>query len=136
MRLISPVLVLLACLGLALPGCKKEVETVIEKGEDVVIDRAALAKPADHPGIDAPAAAGEAAQSANGDATEVTLEIAGLHCEQDCVPRVQAMLEHAPGVESVSIDYATKTASVKVRKGTQAGDVAAAVVGGFAASAQ
>jgi copper chaperone CopZ len=57
----------------------------------------------------------------------VTLAITGMTCAVNCPPRVRAALESVAGVESATVDYDTRTASVQMRSGTDPSALVAAV---------
>lgn len=65
----------------------------------------------------------------------VVLSITGMTCAVDCPPRVQAALASVPGVESVVVDYDTRTATVRCASSTRVEALcAAALRQGFGAA--
>jgi Cu+-exporting ATPase len=56
----------------------------------------------------------------------IDLGVGGMTCD-DCVVHVTTALESVPGVETASVDLATRTAVVTARSDVAAGALAAAV---------
>jgi Cu+-exporting ATPase len=57
----------------------------------------------------------------------LTFAIAGMTCAVNCPPRVQAAFESVEGVESATVDYDTRSATVTCRAGTDPEKLLAAV---------
>ncbi len=132
-------LALLGSLAICLASCSKETKEVdvADQPADTSLTPDASGKTdgdpkaSSSPAARAPARAQSGAQSRAG---SVTLTVRGLHCEDDCVPRLTEMLAAAPGVTSVAVDYAAKTATVAISGDVAPERVAAAVGGGFVAA--
>jgi len=140
MRMTRITFALLGSLALCLSACsheevKKDVgDRPLAKPADTGV---ASADPADtdaDPESSETPEAGDPPAPAPALAGTVTLTVRGLHCEEECVPRLESMLAGAPGVRSVEIDYASKTATVAVSGDVEPERVAAAVGGGFVAT--
>lgn len=70
-----------------------------------------------------------AASSAVEESTRtVVLSITGMTCAVDCPPRVQAALLSVAGVESVVVDYDTRTATVRCASSTRVEALGAAAL--------
>lgn len=81
----------------------------------LTLSTSACTRQAEAPGTAAGAASSTATASAV-PATLIHLNVEGMQCAFECKPKVEAALAGVEGVESVEVDFESKTATVKCDK--------------------
>jgi copper chaperone CopZ len=96
--------ILLSALVLLLPACGEPAEPPAEPGPAKTAELAPLE-----------------------DDEVVVLDVEGMSCNTYCTPKVKKLLLATEGVVDATVDLDSKSATVRVRKGTPAGRLCAAV---------